>query len=288
MAKIILSTLGTGTPRPDPRRHSTCVLLKIADEHLLFDCGRGAVLQLAKKQVDWSKLTRLFVTHHHIDHIGELPDVLITSWINGRADPMQIAGPPETRAIVDQFLKNIYERDIRFREVEFAAHGRPDIGSFAEPRVTEIVEGVAGRGATWVVRSFQVEHGGGQFDDTFRSRWICLGYRIEIGDKVVAISGDTIPCEGLLRLAHRADLLLQCCWLPTIELTNDYLKAIAQHTLACSDVVGKVASRAGVKQLVLTHTRAVTPASIAAMIEEAGRDFDGPISVAEDLDDFEI
>jgi ribonuclease Z len=288
MTKITLTTLGTGTPRPEPRRHSTCVLLKIGDDHLLFDCGRGAVLQLAKKQIDWSKLTRLFVTHHHIDHIGELPDLLITSWINGRLTPMRIVGPPQTRTIVDQFLGQIYARDLKFREVEFASHGRPELASFAAPEVSEIVEGVAGQGDNWTVRSFEVDHGTAQFDPSFQKQWICLGYRIEIGSKVVAISGDTIPCENLLQLAKGADLLLQCCWLPSRELTNDYLKAIAHHTLACSDVVGKIAREAGVKRLVLTHTRAVTYASIAAMIEDAKRDFDGPVDVAEDLDEFDI
>ncbi len=287
MTRVILTTLGTGTPRPEPRRHATCVLLTIGDEHLLFDCGRGAVLQLAKKKIDWARLSRLFITHHHIDHIGELPDLLITSWINGRTEPMRIVGPPPTKSVVSRFI-DIYARDLKFREVEFASNGRPELANFAAPEVREVIEEIAAEGPGWTVRSFEVNHGTDQFDQSFRKKWICLGYRIEIGNKVVAISGDTIPCDGLLRLADGADLLLQCCWLPSRELTNDYLKAVAHHTLACSDVVGKIARQAKVKRLVLTHTRAVTSASIAAIIEDAKRDFDGSIAVAEDLDEFEI
>jgi hypothetical protein len=49
---------------------------------------------------------------------------------------------------------------------------------------------------------------------------------------------------------------LQCCWLPRDELTNEYLKGVANYTPACSHVVGEVATEAKVKRLVLTHTRA--------------------------------
>lgn len=288
MPNIKLITLGTGTPRAEPRRHATCVLVQIDNEYLLFDCGRGAVLQLARKKINWTKLNRLFLTHHHIDHIGEFPDVLIASWINGRTAPMQIVGPPETKATAEGFINQIYERDIRFREVEFAKHGRPELSSFPPLVISEISEGIAAKTDRWTVHAFEVDHGTSQFDQEFRSRWVCLGYRIEIGDKVIAISGDTIACPNLLRLAQGADLLLQCCWLPSAELTNDYMKAVAHHTLACSDSVGKIAKGANVKRLVLTHTRAVSAESITSMIEEAKRDFDGPICVAEDLDEFLI
>src|SRR5687767_10279769 len=109
---VRLITLGTGTPRPEPRRHSTCNLLVIGDEHLLFDVGRGAVLQLVKQGFAWANLKTLFITHHHYDHIGDLADLMITSWINGRRGEMQIIGPPQTKAIVDTYLDQIYSRDL--------------------------------------------------------------------------------------------------------------------------------------------------------------------------------
>lgn len=103
---------------------------------------------------------------------------------------------------------------------------------------------------------------------------------------MLAISGDTVPCEGLLKLAQGADLLLQCCWLPSTELDTEYLRGVAKSTLACSDVVGKVAAEAGLKRLVLTHTRAVTRESIEGMVEEVRRDFGGEVGVAEDMGEF--
>lgn len=289
MSKSIrLVTLGTGTPRPEPTRHSTCNLLVIGDEHLLFDVGRGAVLQLAKKGISWSAIARLFITHHHFDHIGDLADLMITSWINGRNQPMEIVGPWATKAIVDTYLNEIYSRDLEFREQEFSAYGHTSMAHFSRPMVRDIEGGVASEGNDWRVLAWQVEHGHKHFSAEFQRRWICLGYRIEIGDKVIAISGDCVPCEGLANLARDADLLLQCCWLPAKELTNDYLRGVAAHTLACSDVVGKVASQAKVKRLVLTHTRAVRQESIDAIYEDVRRDFSGPVQMAKDLDEFAL
>ncbi len=288
MTSIRLTTLGTGTPRPLPQRSSSCNLVTIGDDHLLFDCGRGAVLQLAKKGVAWSALTRLFVTHHHFDHIGDIADLMITSWQNGRRLPMQIVGPYATKSIVDIYLDQIYKRDLEFRTTEYAAHGMPEMGSFPRPVVTDVEGGVVASGNGWRVLAYQVEHGHANFGPLFRKQWICLGYRIEAFGKVLAISGDTVPCEGLLKLAQGADLLLQCCWLPSKELDTEYLRGVAKSTLACSDVVGKVAAEAGVKRLVLTHTRAVTKGSIESILDDVRRAYAGPVSMAEDLHTFEV
>ncbi len=254
----------------------------------MFDAGRGAVLQLAKKGIRWKNITRLFITHHHFDHIGELPDLMITSWLNGRTELLNVYGPPSTRAIVDIYQREIYRRDLESRETEFGAHGHSEKGSFASVAVKEVEAGLVAEGADWRVTAWQVEHGHKQFGAIFRKRWICLGYRIEAEGKILAISGDCVPCEGLLHLAAGADLLLQCCWLPSKELKTEYLQAISEYTLACSDVVGRIATDAGVKRLVLTHTRAVTQESIDEMRDEVTKNFRGPVTVAEDLDEFEI
>ena len=44
--KVVL--LGTGGPRPDPQRNATTTLIRIGDENVLFDAGRGVVLQLVR------------------------------------------------------------------------------------------------------------------------------------------------------------------------------------------------------------------------------------------------
>ena len=76
--------LGTGGPRRDPTRRSTAILLRTGEEEVLIDCGRGAIHGLAEAGADFTALTRLVLTHHHFDHIGDLYDVMLTTWLEGR------------------------------------------------------------------------------------------------------------------------------------------------------------------------------------------------------------
>ena len=96
MIKVI--TLGTGGPLPNPERHSACTVVQIDDEYLMFDAGRGTLLGASRKGIAFSSIDPLFITHHHVDHIGELPDYFIASWLGGRRHTLQVFGPPGTRA----------------------------------------------------------------------------------------------------------------------------------------------------------------------------------------------
>ena len=89
-----LHTLGTGGPRPDPARTSACHVLEVGAERLMFDIGRGAIQHVAQKGFPMAGIGPLFVTHLHVDHIGELANYLITSWLAGRRKPLQVFGPP--------------------------------------------------------------------------------------------------------------------------------------------------------------------------------------------------
>jgi ribonuclease Z len=138
----------------------------------------------------------------------------------------------------------------------------------------------------WRVSCEEMLHGHGLFGPLFHARWICLGYRVEAEGKVVSISGDGVRSDALVRLARGADLHVQCCYLPATALTTPVLKGLAEHTLACSDTAGRIAAEAGVKRLVLTHVRSMTPAMLAELERDVRRDFGGPVALANDLDEF--
>jgi len=273
--------LGTGGPRADPDRNAACTVVEVDGHYLVFDTGRGIVRSFARKAMAFADVAALFVTHHHYDHIGELADFMISSWLEGRRARLPIFGPPGTGRIHSLLLEQVYDRDLEFRTGE---HADP----FAYGDVTEVRAGPVHETAGWRVSCEEMVHGHALFGATFRARWICLGYRIEAQGRVVSISGDGVRSDALIRLARGADLHVQCCYLPASALSTPSLETLAEHTLTCSDTAGKIAAEAGVKRLILTHFRSMTPAMLDDIERDVRRDFDGPVTLARDLDDFVV
>jgi ribonuclease Z len=279
-----LHTLGTGGPRLDSERGSACHVLEVAGRHLMFDVGRGAIRGVAAKHLPIAEIGPLFISHLHVDHIGELANYLITSWIEGRRAPLKIYGPPGTAGIVDALLGLVYDRDIAFR-----TEGETAFGPFIGADITELRGGAAVEGEGWRAQCEEVEHGHGLgFGPKLTGRWICLAWRVEVDGKIFCFSGDAVMCDGLLRAAEGADLHLQCCYLPSSALSHPHLQGVGAYTLACSDTAGKIAERAGVKRLVLTHFKQTTPADLSEIETDVRRDYPGPVALSNDGDAFEF
>jgi ribonuclease Z len=279
-----LHTLGTGGPRLDSERGSACHVLEAAGRHLMFDVGRGAIRGVAANGLPIADIGPLFISHLHVDHIGELANYLITSWIEGRREPLKIYGPPGTAGIVVALLGLVYDRDIAFR-----TEGETAFGPFIGADVTELRGGQIAEGDGWRAQCEEVEHGHGLgFGPGLLGRWICFAWRLEADGKVFCFSGDAVTCDGLLRAAGQADLHLQCCYLPASALSNPHLRGVGSYTLACSDTAGKIAAQAGVGRLVLTHFKHTTPAALAEIEADVCRDYAGPVALSHDLCTFEF
>lgn len=276
-----LTLLGTGTPRPSVHRNCTANLLQIGAENVIIDAGRGVVTQLAHIDVDPNAIDVIFITHHHFDHIGNLADLLLAGWNNGRNREVRVYGPEGTAAIIESFWNVIYRRDIVFRlkETEFLDEVLPDIRKQVVVRDIAVGEVVTGDG--WQVQAFQVEHGHAL--DMSHEDWPCYGYRIEGDGQILGISGDTVDCAGARALAEDADLLVQCCYLAEAAVDSKDKRILVDHVLASAKQAGEIAQAAGVKRMVLTHLAPQNAAALQVVLEEAQGGFEGDVILGADL-----
>ena len=86
---------GSRSPLPSPGRAESCVLVEAGDDIYIFDMGNGSVNNLQEFQVPWPNVKAVLITHMHSDHMADLPDAHLLSWIQGRNSPLMVFGPEE-------------------------------------------------------------------------------------------------------------------------------------------------------------------------------------------------
>jgi ribonuclease Z len=99
--------LGTGGMMPLPGRGLTSVLVRREGELFLFDCGEGTQIGLRRLNLRWKKITSIFISHTHADHVTGLPGILMLSSQVDRDDPLYIYGPPKIREFVDAMRRTL-------------------------------------------------------------------------------------------------------------------------------------------------------------------------------------
>lgn len=275
-----ITLLGTGTPILETDRQGSAVLVQLDDANLLFDCGRGVNTQLLRAGLSPADVDVIFITHHHADHIGDLGDVLIAAWQGGRVRPLDVYGPQGTEAIVNGLFDHVYAREVAFSSrLENQLGGfLPDIRSIIT--VHDILPGLVQSTSRYRVFAEYVDHGSMLLPT---EEWPCLGYRVEGAAGVVTVSGDTIPCAGLDKLAQGADVLVQCCYLAEAELTTPAFAFLARSVIASSGQLGKVAARADVRKLVLTHFRQKSDTLMQSIVDDIRQDYTGEVILGHDL-----
>jgi ribonuclease Z len=110
--------LGCGGMMPLPNRHLTSVLLRREGELFLFDGGEGTQVSLRRLNLRWKKISVIFISHTHADHVTGIPGLLMLSSQVDRDDPLYIIGPPRiteyietSRRVLDMYIN--YEIIIR-------------------------------------------------------------------------------------------------------------------------------------------------------------------------------
>lgn len=277
-ARLIL--LGTGGgPCPRKTRVPSSQVVVVNEAAYVIDCGVGVTTHLALADVRLSSLRHVFITHHHSDHNAEYGPLLLTAWGCGLRTQVDTWGPPPLTRMTELFLE-MNDYDIRTR---MADEARVPFAPLIRPHELK-QDGVILRENGVVVTCALVDH---------PPVVPAFAYRLDSSDRSVVISGDTKPCDALIRLAREADVLVhEVLWPSAVDrlLAHSYNAAalkksiLSHHTPAVE--VWRVAAEARVKMLVLSHfVPAEDPEITDEMWTNAVRrgGYKGPIILGKDL-----
>jgi ribonuclease Z len=96
-----ITILGNNSALPAHDRHPTAQLLTTPEHLLLFDCGEGTQMQLARYKIRRSKINYIFISHLHGDHYFGLPGLLNSMGLQGRTQDLHLFIPEKLKAILE-------------------------------------------------------------------------------------------------------------------------------------------------------------------------------------------
>ncbi|HTT54033.1 MAG TPA: MBL fold metallo-hydrolase [Streptosporangiaceae bacterium] len=309
-----LLLLGTaGAPLPVAGRAGISSALVVDGRVFVVDCGRGTPSGYAGAGLDFAHLTGVFLTHLHVDHVGDLAGLLLYPWgvrvsPDGPVPPVHVYGPGRPAQLPDGGADGLRRQTVIHPELPdpgtsdlvghvlagYAYHlnvmpldaAMPDPAQLV--RVTDIAldrepghpaaPAVVLDGQGVRVSTVAVTHGHAR---------PALAYRFDTPDGAVVFSGDTTVNDDLIALARGADILVHSVadlgYLARHGWAGAALDRMAGlHTDVTE--VGGVAERAGVGELILTHYLPAEPGAVseADWAGRAAHGFRGRVTAGRD------
>jgi ribonuclease Z len=281
LAEGEVRVIACGTGMPDQRiaQASACFLFEFGNgEKLIFDLGTGSMRNLASLMIPYEYLDKIFISHLHTDHWGELGAIWAGGWTSGRPGPLRIWGPsgetPEmgTAYAVEHFQK-ANNWDFQTRAVKITPlPGQIEVHEFDYRKENQVVYESNGI----VVRSWPAIHiGDGP-----------VSFGVEYAGMKLVFAGDTTPNMWFVKYAKGADFVIHEAFANParyVEIMNQppqlsWRMCCEFHTSGPS--MGKVMSFIKPRHAVAYHHQQELSPSVREGIRQT---YDGPLSLATDL-----
>lgn len=275
-----LIACGTGMPTARPSQAASCWLLELGNgDKFIFDIGTGSAERIAAMQIPYNFLDKVFLSHLHTDHFGDLDALFVGGALAGRQKPLRVWGPsgdtPErgTKYAIEH-LRKALTWDLDGRKGITDPRGyHIEANEFDYKGMNQVV--YQENGVT--IRSFPAIH---SLDGpvSFSLKWNGLKF---------VFGGDTYPNKWYDEYAKDADLAIHECFVTVPDMITKF-KFTPQSALAVGtqihtapEAFGKVMSRIKPRMAVAYHffKDFDTTAGINDRIRTT---YDGPLSFAED------
>jgi ribonuclease Z len=243
-----LTILGSAPAVADARQDNTHMLLVGEERMVLIDTSTNPILRLRQAGFDPTKLTDLFLTHFHPDHVSGVPILLLDLWLLGRKQPLNIYG-----------LADTLDRTEKMMDL-FGWLYWPNLFPVNLIRLADEEMHLALQTTEFSILTSPVRH-----------MIPNIGLRVNFNQsgRSMAYSCDTEPCPEVVRLATDVDLLIH-------EATG------AEHGHSSAAQAGEIARKARARKLMLIHYDSKS-AETGQLIEQAHAIFQGPVELAQDF-----
>lgn len=276
-----ITALGTGMPNQTKAAVSISFFVELGNgEKFLFDIGMGSMGNLFSLRPDFSKVDKVFVSHLHVDHVGDFMGLHIGGWLSGRYTPLKIYGPSGStpklgiKAFVEA-SKAAYAWDLEGRTGALPDEAATiEVTEFDYMQENEIV--YEENGVT--IRSWPAIH---SLDGS-------VSYSLEWNGLKYVFGGDTYPNKWYVKYAQGADIASHEAFLPPDVLAPYFGWSLRQATYVSTRVhtepkaFGKVMSYVKPRHAMGYHS-VLSPGNYEAILEGIRETYDGPLTLARDL-----
>ena len=274
-----LIVLGSGTPNPDPDRYGSGYAVVVNGSAYIVDFGPGIVRRISAMSPTWGgnfpsmelqNINTAFLTHIHSDHTGALADLILTPWIMGRDEPLNLYGPQGLRRMSEN-ITEAYIDDINYRL--YGSQPANELG------YKTIVSEISDDGSIYKDNNIEViafKNAHGDFKNSF-------GFLFITDDKRILFSGDTAVSNNLMNYGKDLDILVHEVFSSEtfVNKTKDWQIYHQAHHTSSIDL-GIIADKLQPKKLVLSHIL-FWGATEESLLKDVQKNFNGETIIAKDL-----
>lgn len=185
--EIKITFLGTGDAFGHGGRLQPCIMVETPLHRFLMDCGATATLAMHRYGIAPNDIELILISHLHGDHFGGLPFFMLDAQLHSkRRETLTIVGPQGTKQRLNDAMEIMFP-------------GSSGIERKFSMNVMELQPEIPWCYHEITVHSLEVIHPSGS---------PALAFRLEVGGKVIAYTGDTEWFNGLIPILKNADLLI--------------------------------------------------------------------------------